>query len=388
MKRSDRHSRVRLPIFAAIAAIVLFFDCFAGGHHSIEVDAATTRASASTGPVPRIIRLPDGFVRVTAGQRIAMCEPADQPWVRDCLAQSPPATQPSTRPADLLARLQSQKDTLERQLTGQLNLADKQVSHNFVADTLLPRAQKLARLKVKVIYLVITKENLKRLVISGWGSDQFHYNRIADKIAFDGMVDISLDAGDGESVVPAPYVPADPVDVRSANLREEIGRTEGGVADMIARQAQSSLQLSIARFIADQAIAPLKLRLGGDWFSAGVIGYLSSDFLAMINGARPQDIIQMIARSDPDNPVAASSIDLLNPIPPDQLRPEIAGAYGDAFRHRSIQVIASWVERAGPDAIRNTLAAIRSAPPVDGPALVNLIRKTTGIDLSNELAPQ
>jgi hypothetical protein len=317
-----------------------------------------------------------------------MCEPADQGWVHDCLAHASPGTQPTTRPSDLLSHLQLRGQALQALISQELNFPDNQKTAHFVGQTLLPLADRLNRLRVKIIYLVITKQDLKRLVVGGWGSQQFHYNRILDKIAFDGVVDISLDAVDGESIMPTPYLPEDAVDARIAMVHEDIGRTESGVADMVSREAQSTLQLSLAKFITEEAIAPLKLDVNEDWFPAGVIGYLSSEFMAVISGARPQDIVRMIARPDPDNPVAANSIDLSNPIPPDQLRQEIASAYGDAFRRRSITVVASWCQRAGPDAIKKTLAAIRATPPADDPALLVLIQKATGIDLTNELAPQ
>jgi hypothetical protein len=188
--------------------------------------------------------------------------------------------------------------------------------------------------------------------------------------------------------MPAPYLENDPISARSASLREDIGRTEAGVADMISRESQSAIQFSVAKFIVESGIAPLNLKLDENWFAAGVVGELSSEDMAIISGAQPHDIVARILQPDPSNPVSMSSIDLAHPIPPDQLRPAIAGAYADAFRRRSIGVIAAWSERAGPDAIKRTLAAIRVTPPSDGTALLELIRKTTGVDLSAELQPQ
>ena len=157
---------------------------------------------------------------------------------------------------------------------------------------------------------------------------------------------------------------------------------------MISREAQSSIQMSFAKFIAETAIAPLHFKLDQSWFSAGVLGELSSEYTAAISGARAEDIVRAIARPDPNNPVTAGSIDLANPIAPDQLRPEIAGAYGDAFRRRSIAVVGAWVHIAGPDAISKTFAAIHSTPPADDAALLALIHKTTGVDLASQLPSQ
>jgi len=372
---------------ATLAALLFTILQLKDGKTLAGMTTATAPSSAPSAPV-RIVTLPQGFVRVAAGNRTAMCEPADEIWVRDCLMHAPAGTQPSTQPSDLLSSLQAHKGALETQIAEQLALKDKQRASHFVVDTLLPIVQHLGRLRVQVIYLVATREDLKRLVIAGWGSDQFHYNRIADKIAFNGIVDISPDAVDGESIMPAPYLENDPISARSASLREDIGRTEAGVADMISRESQSAIQFSVAKFIVESGIAPLNLKLDENWFAAGVVGELSSEDMAIISGAQPHDIVARILQPDPNNPVSMSSIDLAHPIPPDQLRPAIAGAYADVFRRRSIGVIAAWSDRAGPDAIKKTLAAIRATPPSDGTALLELIRKTTGVDVSNELQPQ
>jgi hypothetical protein len=390
MRRNSCHNRYIRYGFTSLAATLVFVGLF----HNRAIFAGNPPPSVpptsapATSPAARIVSLPDGFIRLTVGDRTAMCEPADQNWVRDCLTHAPPGTQPSTRPSDLLANLNKSQNALEAQITTQLDLKDPEPARKFLADTLIPLTDHLNRLRVKVIYMVVTKEDLKRLVIAGWGSDQFHYNRIADKIAFDGIVDVSLDGADGESIVPAPYQPTESTDARAAALRENIGRTEAGVSRMISREAQSSIQMAFANFITQTALAPLHFKLDQNWFCAGVVGYLSSQFMAQVSGAQPDDIVRAIARSDPENPVSSSSIDLANPIPPDQLRPEIAGAYADAFRRRSVAIVAAWVHTAGPDAIQKTLTAIHNAMPSDGPALVALIHKTTGIDLSSELSPQ
>jgi hypothetical protein len=390
MRRNSCHNRYIRHGFTAFSTALAFTCIFQNDAISSgDPPPATAPASLSaTSQASRIVSPPDGFVRLTVGDRTAICEPADQNWVRDCLNQAPPGTQPSTRPSDLLENLHKSQDALQSQIATQLDLKDTQAARKFLTDTLIPLSDHLNRLRVKVIYLVVTKDDLKRVVLAGWGSDQFHYNRIADKIAFDGLVDASLDGVDGESIVPAPYQSADSPDARAASLRENIGRTEAGVIIMISREAQSTLQLAIAKFITETALAPTHFKLDQNWFCAGVVGYLSSQFMAELNGAQADDIIHAIAQPDPENPVSASSIDLANPIPPDQLRPEIAGAYADAFRRRSIAIIAAWVHTAGPDAIHKTFTAIHAAPPPDGAALIALIHKTTGVDLASQLSPQ
>jgi hypothetical protein len=393
--RYGRHRRYicnKLPELSLVQSIALV-SAFAFLLESAAADSGPS--SPSTAPVtspadssPNTIALPAGFVRLVARDRTAMCAAADQAWVNDVLASAPTGTEPSTRASDLLRNLQACRDSLAAKISSDLDLKDKHAAASFVADTLLPLADHLGHLRVRVIYLVATKADIKRLVVGGWDASQFHFNRVADKIAFNGMVDVSLDGASGESVVPAPFLPEDSTGVRAVGLREDIGRTESGIGDVISREALSRIQLGLAKFIAEAGLGPLHFKLDADWFAAGVAGELSSEYIAVISGARAVDVVSAIARPDPDNPVTAASIDLANPIPPDQLRPGLAGAYGDAFRRRSIAVVAAWVAKAGPDAIGKTFAAIHASPPADGPALLALIRKTTGIDLSSELPPQ
>jgi hypothetical protein len=392
IKPHNRYMPCKLPgssfVWSVLITCAFFSLLRSAPADSLLSGTGTAPTTSQAVPPANVIALPPGFVRLVVGDRTAMCQPAEQTWVHDVLASAPPGTQPSTQPADLLITLRARKESLAAKICSDLDLKDKHTATAFISDTLLPLAERLSRLRVNTIYLVATKSDIKRLVMGGWDATQFHYNRVADKIAYNGMVDVSLDGATGESVVPAPYLAEDSIPTRSAGLREDIGRTEAGIGQVISEEAFSRIQLVIAKFIAQAALAPLHFKLDADWFSAGVVGDLSSEYIAAISGADPADIVNAIARPDPANPVAAASIDLANPIPPDQLRPGLAGAYGDAFRRRSIAVVAAWLQKAGPDAISKTFAALHASPPTDGPALLELIRKTTRVDLADELPPQ
>jgi hypothetical protein len=330
--------------------------------------------------------VPDGFIRIVASNRVAICLPGDSSWVTDCLNHTAPGTQPSTRPAELLASLQARGDALAANLTHQLDLRDPQLATRFVRESLIPLSRRLSGLNVRIVYLVITRDDLKRLVIGGWGGAQFHYNRVADKVAFNGSINVSPDAADGESLVPAPYLSAASVEERSAEFSADIRRTETGIQNMIARESQSTIQLTLARFIAQNGTVPLKLDLSADWFSTGVVGTLSTQSIALVTGADVHGMLQAIAQPDPRNPMSGDSIDMLHPTRPSDLRPEVAPAYADAFRKRSMRIVNSLIDRAGPDAIAKVIHALHAAPTTDGPALVQLILKTTGTDLTPDLA--
>jgi hypothetical protein len=67
------------------------------------------------------------------------------------------------------------------------------------------------------------------------------------------------------------------------------------------------------------------------------------------------------------------------------MRPEWVPAYREAYRVKSARVVRAWVDKSGESAVSLTLAAMRASPPADGPALVKLIARTTGVDLTDEV---
>ncbi len=344
-------------------------------------------ASAAT-TAPRKLIIPDGFKAVVVNRRSAICPAADETWVHDALAQAGAGTQPSTRPADLLAHLKDQQDQFETNLSSSLALPDKQVTVDFVNQRLLPLVSQLGRMRVQVVYLVATQDELKALVRAGWDSAQFHYDEANDKVTFNGSMVVSPDGVDGESILPKIYQAGESTESRVARLGAEVSQTEATVEAMIARQSLSAVQVEIANFISRSTLKPLKLNLSQDWFAAGVSSYYSTFFVAELSGANAVDLIRRMGHPDPRNPVASTAIDMLRPTNPSLLKPDEVGAYGDAFRRRSLAIVSSLIDRAGPDAVSKTIAAIRANPPADGPALVSLVQKCTGVDLSSDLAPE
>jgi hypothetical protein len=132
---------------------------------------------------------------------------------------------------------------------------------------------------------------------------------------------------------------------------------------------------------------PLGLKADQAWLALGVTGFLAARYSAPIIGVQQDELIAAMTADRRRNTIRAATIDLLHPTPASNLREQYVPLYLDAMRRKSTLVVQDWVAQAGDDAIPKTLAALRQTKPADGPALLKLIQQTTGVDLSQNLAP-
>ena len=115
---------------------------------------------------------------------------------------------------------------------------------------------------------------------------------------------------------------------------------------------------------------------------------MAARYVAELTGLDEARLLDVMSRVTARNPIRPESIDLLNPTKAGDLRSEWFPAYSQAFRARSVSAVRSLVEKGGEGAIAKVIAAVRERPPSDGAGLVQLVRQTTGVDLSKELARQ
>ncbi len=86
---------------------------------------------------------PASFIRVTDGDHTVVCEAADEKWVRTALANVKPATRPSTMPTDVLAKIQSTREEITKQIAADTLLPAKDINDTY--DNLLLPAEKRGR---------------------------------------------------------------------------------------------------------------------------------------------------------------------------------------------------------------------------------------------------
>jgi hypothetical protein len=347
----------------------------------------TSPTTSATGPATTRrarwqMTMPAGFVKVLAGERVAICDPADQTWVKEALPSVVPATKPSTMPADLIGRVNDHRAALVKLIAADFGISDSSKIDQYFDQTIIPDLHKLQDFRPPIFFMPIERQKLKELVKAGWGEPKFYYNRVADDVAFVATVALSTDGMD-DYVMPLIYDPSDPIDLRQKRLRQVATELDASVVARIATQGQATLQQDLIHFIDQTTFAPLQLKNGSEWFGVGIEGIYSARYVGMINDTPPEQIIRFMTRDDSGNPLRAKAIDLLHLTPPAQLRPQYGPFYFDAMRRKSMQVVNDWLTKAPADSTAKVLSAIAQQKPGDGEALVKIIKDVSGVDLSD-----
>ena len=378
-----------------VARFLILFVFVVPGRTTFAQSLPTTLPTASTAPATTSaparyeLSIPAGFVKVTVNDRNAICEAADESWVRETLAAVGAATRPTTMPVDLIQTLGAKREELGKRINDDLGGIDVAAFNKTLDDELIPQLRRLQDLKPPLFYMPISRQKLKDLVSSGsWNNPFFYYNRAANDVQWNANIALSLDVPMSDQVLPALYDTADPVERKRDVLNKLVSNTESGLAGLISGQGQASLQNALARFIDSAAIKPLDLPSSAAWFALGVEAVLSTRYCAWVIGYNADELLRNGTADDPRNPFRSRTIDLLHPTPPDQLRQGYGGVYLDALRRKSAAVINDWLIRAGTGAVGKIIAAAKQSKPADGEALAKLIQEKTGIDLTPALRPQ
>jgi hypothetical protein len=317
-----------------------------------------------------------------------LCEPADDAWVKQAIELTPPATMPTTMPADVVDRLKDRRQILIARIAGDLSLRDTVPVEQLIDDAMLPQANKLNEMQPPIFYLVATRDRIKELLKSGWTDPHFRYNRVADDVEFDPNLRLADDRPMDDMIMPVLYAPDATPEQRQKSLEQVMRYNEAMVVEAFSRRAQLVAQLAIIDFIQKQAIEPLTLKEDQQWLGLGMQAVLSAKYMHDLLGVSQEDLLNRMTRDDARNPIRPDSVDLLNPADRSQMRQEWIPMYGDAFRVKSARVVRGWSDKCGESAIATTLAAMRANPPADGEALLKLIHVTTGVDLSAEVRPK
>ncbi len=344
--------------------------------------------------------MPDGFVRVEAGGRVAWAREADVEWVRQGLTTAEATTRPAEPAARLVAQLTANRDWLVEALVADLGVS-RDAAVDLVDNTMLPRMSTAAAIEPDMIYFVASAADLKSIVKGGWTDPRFYYNRAADQLELKLAVTISADGKQLVGLIPVMYAdslqpdentrlpgsdrPATATELKTAQLTSTIRDAELSTARLSVQRTQQALQDPMVEFIATSSLRPLQLRPDQEWFGQGVLGILVARYTAKIAEVPLESLIQQVTGDNPRSPVRASAVDALNLVDPASLRREIAPAYVDALRRKGIAALYRVYLTAGEGSIGQVLAAVKAAAPADGEAIVTLIKEKTGIDLTPNL---
>jgi hypothetical protein len=372
-------------LIATLLCLTLGRIAFAQPAAATTVPSTFPSTSPSTQPARHEVVVPPGFVKVTAAERTALCLPADQAWVVKNLTELQPTTRPTTMPSDLLDTFTAKKADLLKQMAGDLGLADSNAIAAVFTDNLLPEMSKLADFRPPIFYLVCTKSQLLAAVHTGWSDPRFYYNRITDDVSVQSAVDLSADHPIDDLLIPIVYKDTDNPAEKAQDLQKQVDRNEASVAASMSIQGQVMLQKGFVSAIDAAAIQPIALKPGQEWFGIGLEGLLATKYMTEINGMQYDDLVKMVTEDDPRNPIRSATVDLLHPVPPNELNPNYAPAYIDALRRKSVAAINALITQGGPDVLPKIFAAIKQNQPKDGEALVAMIKQTVNVDLHDRV---
>jgi hypothetical protein len=343
--------------------------------------AAPASAPTTQAP-PHKVTPPPGFKTVTVNGRRVLCEEADSGWVSTALAKISPTTKPATLPASLLEKLTSQRDTILRQMAVDMALSDLTQAAKMYDFDLVGTVRTLDQYRPPIFYLVASPDRLAELMRSGWSDPHFYYNRAADSVTFNPAGLLTVDRPQDEALFPAAYDPKDPPEKREQALTVTIGSIEASVKASIEIRARNHVGTTFALIAQEVGFAPLKLKDDQNWFTLGGCTYLAAKYTAQITGEPLAQLLDALSLDLQGNPLKGPSIDLVHPQDVKVMRQQAIPAYFDAFRRKSTRVVRALVEKGGDQAIPKTILAIRARKPADGPALIQLIKEATGVDVA------
>jgi hypothetical protein len=344
---------------------------------------------AATAPARYVVTVPPGYEKHTAAGHTAICLPRDAAWVKKALAEVKPATRPSTMPADLLQRATAARPAVVKQMVADLGLGDDKAANAFFDDKLIPTLRKLDEVRPPVFFLVCTRDELRELAKTGWGEPRFHYNRVSNDVRYNDNVMVSIDRPMDDSVLPAFFDEKHAPDERSRNLAAGIQQLHTSLAKLVADQSPPNVFNMLAQHLGETYFEPLKLRRDQQWFALGAVGNLAAKYAGQLTHVPREAWLKDITFDPPQFPVTARTIDLARPMEEAALRPAAVPLYHQAMRRKSIRAVARWGEKAGDGAVAKVVAALRTAPPADGAALVKLVQAAAPeFDVAKELAPQ
>jgi hypothetical protein len=351
-----------------------------------DLPAATEPFPATRSNTPHIAVLPPGFHKITVDGHSAFCQPEDDNWVRDALSAIAPATRPSTMPSDMAADIEQHREQLVQMMMQDLALSDRKDLDASI-DRILKNLAKIQNASVAVYYMPVTRSKLAELLRGGWSDPRFRYIRYANDVVFDPTVTFSLDQQTDDLVDWLEIHDADSPEIRRKAMIKKITDFESADVAWFSMVSQAGTRNVLAEFMTKHVIEPLKLPPSLTWFGQGVTGVYAIKYATFLSGSSRQDQISALIKPDPRNPLRPESLDLVNPLDPAEMRPQLVQVYNEAAVHRGVDIVNVWVQRGGDGVLAKTLPLLRAHPPATAAELIKTIRDATGIDLTADMQP-
>ena len=375
-------TRTTLAIIVALSVVL----CAQSASAQEQLPATLPSAAPTTRP-RHVAQVPPGFKRLDLDGRSFFVMPKEEPWLRRAIEEMTPATMPTTMPTDLLSNLSARRATVRQRMAFDTGIATADVDE-YLDQRLKVFLTRMEAFHAPVIYLVATPQQVKEAMKAGWTDPRYRYNRAADDVNFSTTVNLTMDETGDDMVLPLFFGDNDAPEARQKRVAAEMRAAEGSILNAISMRTQSMMMVAMVELISGKVLDPLGLKPDQEWFGVGVAGVLGAKYVAILTGMSEAQLLNDMTRPDPRNPMRPGTLDLLRPTNLSDVRPEWMEAYTDAYRRRSMMVVWRLLAKAGEGSIAKVIAAMKKSPPADGPALVQVIKDTTGVDVTSELRPK
>ena len=358
--------------------------------------AATTGAGATTGPAATTqtverwqLTLPPGFERVQAGGYTLLCAPQDKAMVLEAMNTFTPATGPTTMPAELLARLEQNREAVLKAMGQDFAIKDISAVRERLGTELDGELKKLNDFHPPVFYLVTTEARLKQVLRGdGWKCPGLYYNPLADTLVPTTRIRMTTERPMDDAVLPVLLAADEDAGKRGERVRNAVRESQREIQEMVSGRAMFVTQVSFVEVVMKEVFASLKLPLDQDWLGIGLAGVTSADYAQSIIGSEKKELLLLLAAELRQNPLKIRSIDLLHPVEPGALRKQYVAAYADAFRRKSMRAVIKMLKGDGRSKLPALITSLREKPCVSGQELVARIRSVVGVDLTGDLGAQ
>jgi hypothetical protein len=371
--------------FLIVVPLLAMMICVAAAR-GIESGATTTPTTEPVPSPPHKAEIPAGFHVVTSGNRSAICQPQDDAWVKEILASVAPATRPTTMPSDMAALIQLRRKEVTSEMMQDLALSDHKPVDDFLDVILLPRLAKIGALKPTIYYFIATRPQVAGALDAGWSDPRFHFIRYAHDVAYSAVALLTTDKPMDDLVWWVEIHDGDNMATRRDRLIAEVRYFEGGVTAHISMFGKNETEHLFEQFVHDHVTQSLKLPAREEWFDFGVSNIFAIKYAAIVTGmSRSLWTEELIGRPDELRPFVR--LDLVNALDPAQIRPEYLSDYDRALLPKGSLVIDSWLAAEGDGALAKALPALREHTPATPQELIDVVKKTTGYDMTPLMQP-
>ncbi|MGD0463296.1 MAG: hypothetical protein ABSB74_12500 [Tepidisphaeraceae bacterium] len=366
---------------APLLATLIWVAAAQGGESGAATGPTTEPATA-----PHKAEIPPGFHLVTSGDRSAICRPQDDAWIKTVLASVAPATRPTTMPSDITGLIRQRRQELTGTMMQDLALGDRKPVDDFLDNKLLPQLGKIAALRPTIYYFVATRSQVADALAAGWSDPRFHYIRFAHDVSYSTVAMLTTDKPMDDLLWWVEIRDGDNAATQRDALAAAVRYFEGGMADHLSMYGTNEAEHLFERFVHDNVLEPLKLPARENWFDFGVANIFAIKYAAIVTGmSRRQWTEGLIGRPDELRPFVR--LDLINALDPAEIRPEYLDDYDRALLPKGALVIDSWFAAEGDGALAKVLPALHGHTPATPQELIDVVKKTTGYDLTPLMQP-